>query len=67
MSDIVSREPVQWLNYSGRVEIDPATPMGPNTIGEWLWPVVVEYDAETDRSRVGLSYVAPTAEPEATS
>jgi hypothetical protein len=53
------REPVRWLNYRGRVEIDQTSPMGPTTMGEYLWPVVAEYDAETDRTRVGLSYVAP--------
>lgn len=65
MSDIVSREPVQWLNYRGRVQINPLVPMGPTTMGELLWPVVSEYDAEADQTRVGLSYVAPgeTAAP----
>lgn len=54
-----TREPSTWLNYRGKVEINPLVPMGPNTIGELLWPVVAEYDASTDRTRVGLSYVAP--------
>ena len=54
-----TREPVTWLNYSGRVQINPLAPMGPNAIGELLWPVLAEYDAKTDRTRVGLSYVAP--------
>jgi hypothetical protein len=55
-----NREPVAWLNYSGRVEINPLVPMGPNTLGEWLWPVAAEYDAKKDRTRVGLSHIAPT-------
>lgn len=33
---------------------------GPNTLRELLHPVTAIYDPETDRTRVGLSYLAPT-------
>ena len=45
------------LTYSKGVRPDPAVPMGPNTLGEHLWPVTVEDLG--DRTRVGFSYVAP--------
>jgi hypothetical protein len=62
MPDLKTREPVQWLNYRGRVSIEPGSPMGPNLMGEYLWPVVAEYDPETDTTRVGLSFIAPPTE-----
>lgn len=57
--DVDDRLPAHFLNYSGRVTIDPLKAMGPNTMGESLWPVTAEYDAETDKTRVGLTYIAP--------
>lgn len=53
------RAPVAWGNYPGRVAFTPLRPVGPNTLGEYLWPVEVQYDAETNRSRVGHSFVEP--------
>ena len=48
------------LTYKGRVEVPhPGMPMGPNTLGEWLWPVLWEYDPEADRTRIGFSYIEP--------
>lgn len=38
-------------------------PKGPNTIGEALWPVTADYDPETNKTRVGFSYIAPPDEP----
>ena len=62
MSD--ARKPTSFLNYTGDrrgILNDPATRLGPNTLGEWLYPVTAEYDAEKNRTRVGLSLVAPEA------
>lgn len=57
------RRPVRWLNYPGdRTAIDHDTPLGPNLLGELLWPVEATYDV-TDRTRVGLSYIAPAVAP----
>lgn len=54
-----TRQPVAgWLNYpAGSDYPDPMRPMGPNTLGERLWPVVGERD-ET-RTRVGFAYQPP--------
>ena len=63
--DVAQRRPVTWLNYPGDVTggvvelIDHRVPMGPDTIGEWLWPVSASYDVATDRTRVGFSYLPP--------
>lgn len=65
--DIGQRRPVTWLNYPGDVTaavaelIDNRVPMGPNTIGEWLWPVSASFDVTADRTRVGFSYLPPAA------
>lgn len=58
----MSRSAVRWLNYTGRVEVDMGKPMGPNALGELLYPVTVEYDADSNATRVGFSFVAPPAE-----
>lgn len=57
---MTDRKPVTFLNYNGdQRHILDGPPLGPNTMGELLYPVTAEYDAVTDRTRVGLSYVAP--------
>jgi len=61
MAQVQQREPVRWLNYHDDVDVDFASPMGPNTMGERLWPVTSSYDPKTNVTRVGLSYVAPPA------
>jgi hypothetical protein len=33
--------------------------MGPNMLGEWLWPVYAEYDPVSDRTRLGLALQPP--------
>lgn len=54
------RKAVENLNYNGELkDIDPRRPLGPNTLGEWLWPVETEYDPQTNRTRLGLSFIAP--------
>lgn len=48
------------LNYAPGIDTpNPAVPMGPNRLGEWLWPVTIERTPE--RTRVGFSYVSLTA------
>jgi hypothetical protein len=54
------RKPVQFATYKGDVRSILADGRkGPNTIGEWLYPVTADYDPETNRTRVGFSYIAP--------
>lgn len=53
------RPAVAWCTYPGTIKIDRTKPMGPNTLGEALWPVEATYDAEENETRVGFSYVAP--------
>lgn len=60
-----TRKATCWLNYRGEVTFQPHKPFGPNTMGETLWMVSVEYNSATDRSRVGFSLVAPTPEVQA--
>lgn len=57
----MSREAVRWANYPGDARgILTEGPKGPTTMGEAMWPVTAEYDAEADKTRVGFSYVAPS-------
>jgi hypothetical protein len=56
-----TRDPRFHLNYRGRVRPDPRVPLGPNTLGEGLWPVTVT-DQPDGGTRVGLSYVAAPKE-----
>lgn len=39
--------------------IELGRPMGPNYMGEAMWPVSAEYDAESNTTRVGFSLIAP--------
>lgn len=59
MSDL--RKPTVFLNYSGDVadSFDMERPYGPNLMGELLYPLTTEYDKQSDRTRVGFSFVAP--------
>ena len=64
MTDIAAREPVQFANYRGRLtNILTDGPKGPNTLGELLYPVTADYDPETNKTRVGFSYIAPPTNP----
>lgn len=60
--DHAERPAVRWANYRGNVtgSIRFDQPMGPNTLGERMWPVEAVYDPESGKSRVGFSYIAPT-------
>ena len=59
------RKPTGWANYRGDVTagiqraIDSERPMGPNYIGELMWPVEATYDAKTDSTHVGFSLIPP--------
>lgn len=48
---------VGFLNYEKPLSqyFDPRKPLGPNTMGELLYPVSIS----DDRKRLGLSYIAP--------
>lgn len=55
------RLPAQWATYPGDCRnILNEGAKGPNTMREMLWPVSAEFDGK--RTRVGFSYVAPTAD-----
>ena len=56
------RRPTGFANYRGdhRQILDRGdTAMGPNLMGELLWPVTADYDPETNRTRVGFSLLPP--------
>jgi len=47
------QEPTRWLNYNGDRR-GMRNVVGPDTVGDYLRPIEAEYDAETDRTRVGF-------------
>lgn len=54
------RLPIGHANYSGdcrSILSDGAK--GPNYMGELMYPVTAEYDAESNTTRVGFSLLAP--------
>ena len=54
------RKPVQFATYHGDVsDIVNDGRKGPNTLGEWLYPVTADYDPAANETRVGFSYLAP--------
>lgn len=60
MENTITRQPVAFLNYNGdQRHILNGPPLGPNTIGELLYPVTAEYDDTSNKTRIGLSYIAP--------
>ena len=64
LAQMSERKPVRWATYNGDqrgILTDGAK--GPNTLGELLWPVTADYDAETNKTRVGFSYIAPAVTP----
>ena len=53
------RKPVAYLNYGDIVESpDPFESMGPNSLGEKLWPVTIQRLGA--RTRIGFSYIRPS-------
>lgn len=58
---VTNRPPTCWINYRGNVVPDPEKPMGPNLLGELLWPVDVQPNVPHDGwTCVGFSTVAPS-------
>lgn len=57
----MTRAAVRHLHYRGFIALDGGVPpvMGPNLLGELLYPVEATYDPGTGRTTVGLSYIAP--------
>lgn len=53
-----TRRATCWLTYPSRVRPDPHKPMGPNLLGELLWPVETT-DLTDGGTRVGFSLIAP--------
>lgn len=53
--------PQSYLNYPGDVTagLYVGQPMGPTTYGAVMYVVDWEYDADRNRTRVGMSAVAP--------
>lgn len=57
-----TRQPTGYMNYRGdQRQILDEGPKGPNDLGELMYPVSAEYDAEINRTRVGFSLIAPAA------
>lgn len=54
-----TRQATCWLNYPGKVVPDPFRPLGPNLLGELLWPIEVTRDEQANTTRVGFSLIAP--------
>ena len=50
-----NRQPVFFLNYKNKVNPDPLVPLGPNALGERLWPVTIS----DNKKRIGLSVIRP--------
>lgn len=54
-----------YMTYGGnccigiRERIDSLIPMGPNYMGEPMWPVSAEYDPASQKTRVGFTLVPP--------
>ena len=48
--------PTRFATYPGDVTHMIGEIKGPNTLGEPLTAVTVEYDADMDRTRVGFTY-----------
>lgn len=68
--DVDTRRPIGHANYHRDVTNDIArhitegTAMGPNDLGEYMWPVEAICDPDTGVTRVGFTLIPP---PEATS
>ncbi len=48
--------PVRWATYPGDVTHMIGEVKGPNLLGESLTAVSADYDAETNKTRVGFTY-----------
>lgn len=60
---MTTRKPVRFATYNGDMTgILTEGVKGPNVMGEPLYPVTAEYDAVSDKTRVGFSFIAPGPE-----
>lgn len=63
--DIAVRRPIGHANYHRDVtaairrQIENGQPMGPNYMGELMWPVTSTYDPSTGVTRVGFTLIPP--------
>lgn len=53
------RQPIGFANYPGQCSVDFTRAMGPNYMGELMWPVSASYDPELNQTRVGFSLIPP--------
>ena len=54
------RQATSFANYRGdQRSILEAGAKGPNYMGEAMWPVTAEYDADANMTRVGFSLMPP--------
>lgn len=60
MNPTATRTAHEHATYNGdaRSILDDG-PKGPNTTGELMWPVTVDYDPATNKTRVGFSVTPP--------
>jgi len=57
-----ARKPIGFATYNGDVtSVTAEGAKGPNYVGELMFPVTAEYDAATDKTRVGFSLVPDLA------
>lgn len=54
------RQPIGFANYPGKCSVDFMRAMGPNYMGELMWPVTAQYLPDQDVTRVGFSLIRPT-------
>jgi len=59
-----TRQATGYANYNGDVRpgLDMKRAMGPNYMGELMWPVTASYDPETNKTKVGFSLMPPPPE-----
>lgn len=69
--DIDTRRPIGHANYQRDVTADiqrhitEGTALGPNHMGEYMWPVTAVFDPATGVTRVGFTLIpAPDPAPE---
>lgn len=51
-----ARTPIRFATYAGDVTSIVGEVKGPNMLGEYLVAEEAEYDAETNKTRVGFAY-----------
>lgn len=65
----ITRAAIGYMNYRGDCtagiaeQIESGAPMGPNYLGEHMWPVDVVYNPDTDTTHVGFTLIPPPVQP----